>query len=505
MEYLFTQTPLAFFVQDLWRDEAFSFFMASQSIGEIIRTTAADFSPPLYYLVLHYWMQMLGTSEVAMRSLSLGFHLLTCYVLVQILIHVFRFSFARALIYFPLILTAPFLLFYGFEARMYAMVAFFVTFSYFALWKKQFILYVIAITLAMYTQYLSVAIFLLQATTFIGYQLWSRREMISNLFSQKQRFSHYVEVLFSWFVKPSLPFLISALCYVPWIVIMLNSRSGSGEDFWVIQPPVADILYLPLVLFTGYERIFGEYYHEKAGYVWLHTRLLIFISIALLLPLLAKSFSFVQSQLKMKDRIRKEVLSKDARLISVYLWAFALPIALYLLSFVTTPLYHPRYFIMAAPGFLLLIVLSLDKCVRMSEIWIMKYFPSQLTHTMLAKILPLLLPSIVVLGMLLSVQDFQALNLKYRSKRLLSPLYTEIGKLRKPGEPVLVTNELDYHLALYYIGKENIYIMHKTYAEIPSYVGKVLIPRSAFVNAPPSYPKRSYILHYNSYDTYSEL
>jgi len=514
MEYLFTQTPLSFFVQDLWRDEAFSFFMASQHIGEILKTTAIDFSPPLYYILLHYWMQLFGTTEVVMRSLSLGFHLLTCYVLIEILIHVFHFSFRRALIYFPLFLTAPFLLYYGFEARMYAMVAFFVTLSYFALWKKQFALYIFAISCAMYTQYLAIVIFLLQAMTTLGSHVWTERKTMIKFCTKKPRLSELLKTLVSVLIKPSTPFLVSTLCYVPWVVFMISSRSTSGEDFWVLQPPIKDILYLPFVLFTGYERVFGEYYHDKAGYVWDHTRLLLIVSTVLVFPIAYKCIRIVRAYLHANSTTMLRALVilcnfcttiVTSKWIPVYVWAFALPLLLFFLSFVMTPLYHPRYFIMAAPGFILLLILSLDYIARTSESWINQHIAPRVFQNKQVKIFSFILPLVFVIALFQSLSDFQTLNLTYRSKRTISTLYREIAMLRHPGEPVLLTNELDYHLALYYIGQNDIYILHKSFAEIPSYVGKVLIPRSAFTNAPPRFPKRSYIVHYDSYDIYSEF
>jgi len=58
--------------QSLWYDEGFSWWLSSQSLDEIIARTAADIHPPLYYLVLHFWMIAVGASEFALRYLSLG-------------------------------------------------------------------------------------------------------------------------------------------------------------------------------------------------------------------------------------------------------------------------------------------------------------------------------------------------------------------------------------------------------------------------------------------------
>lgn len=50
-------------------DDAFSVFLAQRSLGDIIRGTAADTMPPLYYFLLHFWLK-LGQSIGFLRALS---------------------------------------------------------------------------------------------------------------------------------------------------------------------------------------------------------------------------------------------------------------------------------------------------------------------------------------------------------------------------------------------------------------------------------------------------
>lgn len=54
--------------QPLWLDEAFSAWMASQPLGDILEANfLSDIHPPLYYLLLHFWVGAAGTSESALR------------------------------------------------------------------------------------------------------------------------------------------------------------------------------------------------------------------------------------------------------------------------------------------------------------------------------------------------------------------------------------------------------------------------------------------------------
>jgi mannosyltransferase len=56
--------------QSLWFDEAFSWRMVQFSWADIVRRTADDVHPPLYYFVLKFWTDQFGDTAFAMRSLS---------------------------------------------------------------------------------------------------------------------------------------------------------------------------------------------------------------------------------------------------------------------------------------------------------------------------------------------------------------------------------------------------------------------------------------------------
>jgi hypothetical protein len=60
-----------------WMDEAISTGIASHPLSQIPGLLRHDGSPPLYYFVLHFWIQIFGGSESATHALSLLFGLLT--------------------------------------------------------------------------------------------------------------------------------------------------------------------------------------------------------------------------------------------------------------------------------------------------------------------------------------------------------------------------------------------------------------------------------------------
>ena len=106
-----------------WIDEGLSVGIADRPLGDIPVALRKDGSPPLYYMLLHFWLDIAGRSEEGVRGLSLLFALLA---IPAALLGRARRSGARTkAAWFAAVLMAfnPFLAQYAQEARMYSMVA----------------------------------------------------------------------------------------------------------------------------------------------------------------------------------------------------------------------------------------------------------------------------------------------------------------------------------------------------------------------------------------------
>jgi len=64
------------FEAGFWIDEAIAVGIASHELADIPAALRLDGSPPLYYLLLHGWLLVVGTEEAATRGLSLFFAVL---------------------------------------------------------------------------------------------------------------------------------------------------------------------------------------------------------------------------------------------------------------------------------------------------------------------------------------------------------------------------------------------------------------------------------------------
>jgi mannosyltransferase len=104
-----------------WIDEAIAVGVASHDLVDIPGVLRQDGSPPLYYLLLHEWMSVVGSGEAATRMLSLLFA--TLAVPVSWWAGHALFDRRTAALVAMGAAACPFLTYYAQESRMYALVA----------------------------------------------------------------------------------------------------------------------------------------------------------------------------------------------------------------------------------------------------------------------------------------------------------------------------------------------------------------------------------------------
>lgn len=116
---------------DLWLDEALTVNIAHLPLHEIPSYLKRDGSPPLYYYLLHFWISWFGTSDVAVRSLSGVFGVIT---LPLVWLAGKRLG-GKTLAWAALLLltTSPFAVRYDTETRMYSLVALLTVLGFLAL------------------------------------------------------------------------------------------------------------------------------------------------------------------------------------------------------------------------------------------------------------------------------------------------------------------------------------------------------------------------------------
>lgn len=299
--FLLNHTPLYYWTQSLWRDEAFSVWIAQDSLSEVIRRTSGDFNPPLYYILLHFWMRIFGRSEVTLRGMSVVFFLLSLIVVYLLAKELFKSKFAARTTTL-LFAINPMLDYFAFELRMYSLLVFFTLLSMYFLYTKKWRYYVLTTIAGLYTQ------------PFMGFVILAQAFYL--LFTQQSR----------QLLKNSL---VIGLLYLPWLPTLHAQLRASGP-MWMYPVDLNTVLSILGNLYAGYE--------GTPGWAW---PLMYLVS---LLIVLIWIFLF--------KHVRKSESKKVLQLLTIWV---GLPLGFILLISLVKPIYVHRYLIYVSAGMVFLI------------------------------------------------------------------------------------------------------------------------------------------------------
>ena len=338
---LLTHTPLFYFVQSLWRDEAFSILAAERSIGFIV--SRLGFEPPVYYTMLHFWIRIFGESEIATRSLSLLGFVLAITIIIKWSEDMFK---KHWLTWFAPLFFAlnPMLLYYAFEVRTYGWYMFFATASLFAYAQKKWAWFTLASILGFYTH----TYFLFHLTAigmhWLIYDMWKRSHTWKSLIENTAFKS----------------FLTIGVAITPWLA-KITLEASRLKDSWY-YPVDLHLVYSVLGnMFIGYE--------GTPWYGWTYTK---YLSILLL-------FLGILAYRNTKEKKRN----------LLFLFAVGIPLGLCVgISFIK-PLFVNRYLLGTTIG-LVLVVIAAIQSIRNATIqkisaaglltlviWVNWWFPPQ--------------------------------------------------------------------------------------------------------------------------------
>lgn len=284
----------------LWGDEAFSAVLAQRPFWPMIQIVAKDTSPPLMYIIMWIWFRIFGSSEIAIRSLSLLFYIGTTILVYLIGKELFDKKtgiFSALLSFFN-----PFLFVYAFEGRMYFTLLFFVTLSTYFLIKKKELGYIIASSAVLYSHHFG--IFAIMA------------QFIWQLIDQ---FKWNKKVIWS-IIRP---YLLIGVSYIPWIYPLYLQTTLVSTGFWLGRPELKHLI-----------GVFFNFLSQKGMF-----EIQNYIPITLLIILAVRKWS-------------KKDWSKD--LLLVLLGIFP-PVITFLISQTKLSIFYERYLLFCVPPLLILL------------------------------------------------------------------------------------------------------------------------------------------------------
>src|SRR4051812_7193596 len=173
------------FHEAYWIDEGLSIGIAKHSLLDIPGVLKQDGSPPLYYILLHFWVGLFGTKEVATHALSLVFSTLT--IPVGLWAGWSLFGRWTGIVTGVLCAANPFLTGYAQETRQYSLVVLLsllaTTFFLFVFVqrRRRFLpLFALSLAALLYTHIWGA--FVVLACGVVGLALtWRRRELFRDL------------------------------------------------------------------------------------------------------------------------------------------------------------------------------------------------------------------------------------------------------------------------------------------------------------------------------------
>ena len=163
---------------DIWWDEARNIFTASRPLPEIASAPELDIHPPLYFYLLHLWMQLVGTSEFVVRFFSLWFGVALVPLLFRLGTYIkdTRVGFWAAF----LVALSPFFVDEAQQTRMYTLVLFLAILSFYLMLRavntgsrKFWALFALVATSSFYVHYSFIYI-LLAENTYLLFEAWRR-------------------------------------------------------------------------------------------------------------------------------------------------------------------------------------------------------------------------------------------------------------------------------------------------------------------------------------------
>ncbi len=200
----------------IWYDESFSIVLADKSVASLYEIAKADVHPPLYYILLHFWMKIYSGAAF-LRLFSVLFSIAAIVVTYFVAKEIFDNKVALLASFFLSI--APLFVHHSQEIRMYSLLMFFLMMASYFLWmfvkKGKFfdcLGYVLCSVCALYTHYF--ALFLIVAQ--ISYLVFTdvlKKDIIKRLIVR-------LLIIFSML-----------LLYKPWLSIFFTHiQTGTGSS-----------------------------------------------------------------------------------------------------------------------------------------------------------------------------------------------------------------------------------------------------------------------------------
>lgn len=308
---------------DIAGDEPFSILVAQQSVGDIIRFLNTGNNPPLFELLLHHWMLLVGQDPWALRLLPALCSALTVIPLYLIGVRFFHLRVA-------LLSTCLFILswqhtLFAHEVRIYTMFSLFTAIGLLAFLsamqrperKRNWVLLVLSNVVLLYGHYM--AVFVLAAQAVVGIALL-----------EKKNWKHLL-----------LTLVASVMLFTPGLWVFFSRFGAVADNGTWVQAPQWSQLYGSVNLM-------------------LNDRL---VTVAILVSMMVAIFVSLRTS-ALKDLMAATMAHRAGK--AVVLWFVVAYGGIFIVSMAVLPLFIDRYILFASVPLYLAVGWAVDMVWRQS-------------------------------------------------------------------------------------------------------------------------------------------
>ncbi len=314
--------------QSIRLDESQSIWFSTKPLFNVLQIAAEDVHMPLYYVLLHIWLQIFGVNIPVARTLSLIFFMATLPVLFLLAKESANYKTAvLSIVFFAL---SPFVVWYSSETRMYTLFIFITILSslYFlrfikTMGKGSRIPLFLTTLVGMYTHYFYW--FVIASQSLYVFYIYIvdvvKRRNIGRTFQESIKAS--LDLVLNYLLQ-----LTAAIFFVmPWLFFFLSQGAGSNMQPQIAQP----------TSYTIFETFVNFLFGFQSPSV-----LSFFISLWPLFTILIFLLFTAHKKMELGNT-------------SYFVFLTTIPIALAVLISFIKPVYLPRYFIFITPALFYLI------------------------------------------------------------------------------------------------------------------------------------------------------
>ena len=312
--------------ESIWYDEADSILLANLNLSQIFLYPTN--TPPLYYIILHWWINLFGDSEFSIRFPSVIFGCLSIFMIYKVGNKIFDKD--VGILSSLLLGLSVFHIHYSQEARAYSLSVLLTLLSIFFLIKllrrsssKVLFGYILSSTLLIYSHIYGLFIIISQNIYIISVLLVSKE-------TYKLKLKRWILIQ-----------IILIILFIPWINIFITRTLQIAQGFWIPTPSLSSIMN-SFITYSGSELLF-----------------LFFVILTTFSIIRYEKISGIISRRKIFQSIESyrwkiQLLNTD-KIFLLLIWLLTPIILPFIIAKFLTSIYLTRYTIVASLAFYLLI------------------------------------------------------------------------------------------------------------------------------------------------------